>query len=250
MAVRQVGPGRRRLRLAAIVLGALLHGAVSASGLQVAPTSLTLQAAQNAEGLWLSNIADAPVTAQVRVYRWTQENGADKEVPSREVLVSPPMIQLAANDRQLIRVIRTGAPPSGTEAAYRVVIDELPLPGSGPAKGVQFVLRYSVPVFMAPAGGATGPRLSWVVRREGARVLLEVSNTGTGHAQLAELHFVDGSGRSTEVHRGLLGYVLGGAQMRWQLRTPAAAFAAGGTMRTLINGNPSEQAVSLVEAAR
>lgn len=235
-----------------LALGWTLHGQVGASGLQVAPTSLTLQATQNADGLWLSNTGDGPVTAQVRVYRWTQENGDDKEVPSREVLVSPPMIQLAVADRQLIRVIRTGAPPANAEEAYRVVIDELPVPGTGPKKGVQFVLRYSVPVFMAPAGAAasSGPQLSWKVRREGERTLLEVANTGGMHAQLAELHFADSRGRRTEVHPGLLGYVLPGAQMRWQVKTPSATFANGGTLDTLINGSATQQSLPPIEPAR
>ena len=240
-----------RLRLPAILaLGWTIHALAGASGLQVAPTTLTLQATQNADGLWLSNTGDGPVSAQVRVYRWTQEGGNEREAPSREVLVSPPMVQLAVADRQLIRVIRTGMPPAGAEDAYRVVIDELPIPGGGPKKGVQFVMRYSVPVFVAPAGPASPPQLSWKVRREGDRAVLEVANTGATHAQLAELHLADASGRRTEVHAGLLGYVLPGAQMRWPLKTPPATFASGGTLDTLINGSATQQKLPPIEPAR
>ncbi|HSV60157.1 MAG TPA: molecular chaperone [Variovorax sp.] len=228
----------------------MFHALAGASGLQVAPTSLTLQSTQNADGLWLSNTGDGPVTAQVRVYRWTQQNGEDQEVASREVLVSPPMIQLAAADRQLIRVIRTGPPPANAEEAYRVVIDELPLPTTDGKKGVQFVLRYSVPVFMAPAGAAGVPQLSWKVKREGQRSVFEVSNSGSIHAQLAELHFSDSRGKRTEVHPGLLGYVLPGAQMRWTVKTPPATFANGGTLETLINGSATQQNLPPIEPAR
>src|SRR5437016_9941579 len=90
----------------------LACGLATASGLQVAPVSLTLQPTQNAEGLWLSNADDNVVHAQVRVYHWTQEGAEDKLTPSRGLLVSPPMLQLAASERQLIRAIRVGAPPS------------------------------------------------------------------------------------------------------------------------------------------
>lgn len=236
--------------LALLALGWLCHAVASASGLQVAPTTLTLQATQNADGLWLSNTGDGPVTAQVRVFRWTQENGEDKEEPSREVLISPPMIQLGVAERQLIRVIRTGPPPATAEAAYRVVIDELPVPGSGPKKGVEFVLRYSVPVFMAPVGANSNPQLSWKVRRNGDRAMLEVTNAGNMRAQLADLNFTDSRGRRSEVHAGLLGYVLPGAQMRWQLKTPPAAFANGGSLETLINGSATQQNISPIEPAR
>jgi fimbrial chaperone protein len=236
---------------AALFLGASLHGDASGSGLQVSPTTLTLRASQNAEGLWLSNIGKGPVTAQVRVYRWIQENGDNKEMPSREVLASPPMIQLDVAERQLIRLIRTSAAPAGSEAAYRVVIDELPIPGTEPGSGVRFVLRYSVPVFLAPpdAGAAAGAsaHLNWNMRADGERAVLEVNNTGNIHAQLAEIQFVDNSGKSIDVHRGLLGYVLGGAQRRWLLKVPADAFSRGGTLQALINGSAWEQAFSPVE---
>ena len=236
--------------LALLALGWMLHALAAASGLQVAPTSLTLQATQNADGLWLSNTGDGPVTAQVRVYRWTQQDGSDKETPSREVLVSPPLIQLAAADRQLIRVIRTGPPPMNAEESYRVVIDELPVPETGPKKGVQFVLRYSVPVFIAPAGAGAAPQLSWKVRREGQQAIVEVSNSGAIHAQLSDLYFSDGRGKRTEVFSGLLGYVLPGSQMRWAVKAPPAIFANGGTLDSLINGSATQQTLPPIEPAR
>lgn len=227
--------------------------AASASGLQISPVSLTLPATQNAEGLWLSNTGGDVVHAQVRVYHWTQEGGEDKLTPSRGLVISPPMLQLAAGDRQLIRVIRLGAPPSGPGAvqdAYRMVIDELPVrktdPGAG--KGFQFVLRYSVPVFIEPVGGAAAPpQLSWALRREGDKTLLEVANSGGSHAQLANLSFTDATGHRTEVTPGLLGYVLPGARMRWALKPPATVFAGGGTLETMINGQAIQQKISLAD---
>lgn len=225
----------------------------TASGLQVSPVTLTLQPTQNADGLWLSNTGDNVVNAQVRVYRWTQEGFEDKLTPSRGLLVSPPMLQLPAEARQLIRAIRTGAPPSGAgaaEEAYRVIIDELPVDTQG-KKGLQFVLRYSVPIFVEPAGApASAPQLTWALRQEAGKAVLEVANGGGMHAQLADLAFTDAAGHRTVVHAGLLGYVLPGAQMRWGLKEPAATFAAGGTWEAMINGNNAQQNIPTVDSPR
>ncbi len=253
-----------RLKFALLAAFWLVCEVAGASGLQVSPVSLTLQATQNADGLWLSNTGDNVVNAQVRVYRWTQEGGEDKLTPSRALLVSPPMLQLPVEGRQLIRAIRAGAPPSGPGAvqeAYRVIIDELPVetpaaPSSAPAaigakRGLQFVLRYSVPIFVQPAGEApSAPQLRWSVRDDAGKAVLEVTNTGGSHAQLADLNFTDKSGRRTEVHAGLLGYVLPGAQMRWGLKAPATAFAAGGSWEAMINGTTTQQENQPVESAR
>ena len=230
-------------------------GGAGASGLQVSPVTLTIQGTQNADGLWLSNTGSNVVSAQVRVYRWTQEGGADKLTPSRALLISPPMLQLPVDGRQLIRAIRAGAPPSGPGAvqeAYRVIIDELPVSAPTSAassvagnekKGLQFVLQYSVPVFIEPATGpASAPVLSWAVRNEAGKAVLEVSNSGGSHAQLADLTFINTSGQRTDVHAGLLGYVLPGATMRWSLKTLPVIFTSGGSWEAMINGSTTEQA--------
>jgi fimbrial chaperone protein len=235
--------------VAALALG-LACGIAAASGLQVSPVTLTLQPAQNADGLWLSNTGDNVVHAQVRVYRWTQENGVEKLTPSRGLLVSPPMVQLAMSDRQLIRVIRADAPPGAVEDAYRVVIDELPVEVQE-KKGLQLVLRYSVPIFVAATGAqSAAPQLKWSLRREGDQAVLEIANSGGMHAQLADVNFVDTAGRRTQLHAGLMGYILPGARMRWPLKSSAAAFALGGILETMINGNSTQENIPPLERAR
>jgi len=227
-------------------------GPVWASGLQVSPVSLTLQASQNAQGLWLSNTGDGVVHAQVRVYHWTQTGGAQQLTPSRGLVISPPMLEIKPGQKQLIRVIRIGVPPNGAgavEDAYRLAIDELPIDVQG-KKGLQFVLHYSVPVFVEPVGAAkTGPQLQWSLQPEGDHVVLQVANHGTGHAQIAQLGFMNSAGGRIEINGGLFGYVLPGATVRWTLKQPASDFAKGGTMEARINGAQATQAISLAGGA-
>jgi fimbrial chaperone protein len=227
-----------------------------ASGLQVAPISLQLGAQQAADGLWLSNTGSAPLHAQVRVFHWTQSGGSEQLEASHGLMISPPMLQLAPGARQLVRVIRAGAPPQTREDAYRVLIDELPVGESAPAatssaaetkRGLQFVLRYSVPVFLAPAGTvAAAPSLKGKVVREGEQTLLELSNDGGMHAQLGNLVFVDAQGKHRDLVAGLLGYVLAGQTMRWPLDAVKDHLSAGGRLQSRINGEPVEQTVATV----
>lgn len=228
----------------------LTCAAAFASGLQVAPVSLTLKATQQADGLWLSNTGENVVHAQVRVYRWTQEDDADRLAPTRGLVASPPMIELAAGERQLIRAIRLGAPPSGgAEEAYRLIIDELPV-HDAKQKGLQYVLRYSVPVFVEPVGAPATPlQLQWALVREGDKTLLEVRNGGGTHAQIADVAYTDAAGKRSDIARGLLGYVLPGTRMRWAVKVPAAALGASGRWEAMINGK-TDQSVTLAERPR
>ncbi|MGO1069827.1 fimbrial biogenesis chaperone [Lysobacter sp. CA199] len=236
--------------LCAVLALAQLLAPATAAGLQVTPTSLTLQARQQADGLWLNNTGDTLLRAQVRVFRWVQEDGSERFEPSQGLAISPPMIELAPGARQLVRVIRLGAPPAG-ETAYRLIVDELPLEQTAQTSGLQFVLRYSVPVFVAPAGDPSiRPELSAQLSFEGDTPWLAVGNRGGQHAQLADLTFIDAQGSRHPIAPGLLGYALPGQRMRWALKAPAALLRGPGTFKARINGESDEQALALDPPAR
>lgn len=222
-----------------------------ASGLQVSPISLSIQARENASGLTLSNTGDNVVHAQVRVYHWSQDETGDQLTLSRGLLASPPMIELNPNDKQLIRIIRAKAPPHGSGAvadSYRILVNELPIKSPDQKSGLQFALSYSLPVFVQPVGVVkTAPKLQWSthVQPDNKQIKLRVHNSGKGHAQLASLSFVDTTGTSIDVHKGLLGYVLPGATMYWTLKTPPSALTTGGKFKAMINGTETIQDVTL-----
>ncbi len=247
---------------AAVAVTLLLSGAsAGAASLQVGPTSVTLQARQNADGLSLSNTGTAPLHAQVRVFRWTQQDGEDKLEPTKDIAVSPPMLVIAPGAQQLVRVIRLQPPPADTETSYRVIVDELPVEvatgaAGAPAAdakadakpGLQFVLQYSVPVFLMPQGeAAIAPVLESRLIQEGQTPSIEIGNSGKQHAQIADLVFVDAKGERHMIAAGLSGYVLPGKTKRWPL--PATSLVpATGTFKARINGEPVEQSLPLGRA--
>lgn len=238
----------------ALFAGLLAASANSAaSGLQVSPVSVTLTGGRPAEELWVSNVATQPLHVQVRVYHWSQEGGSDAREPSRGLVVSPPMLELAPGQKQLVRVIRTGAPPKGPgapEDAFRIAIDELPVINPHD-KGLRFVLHYSVPVFIEPVGAPLPTaRIDFAIHRDGDHAILEVTNHGNGHAQIAALSFVDSSGRRTEITAGLLGYALAGQTMRFTLIPKPAIFANGGKLDGQLNGRQVSLPVAPTDGSR
>lgn len=227
-----------------------------ASGLQVSPISLSLQARENASGLTLSNSGDDMVRAQVRVYQWSQDETGDQLTPSRGLLASPPMIELNPGEKQLIRIIRAKAPPQGTgaaEDAYRVLVDEIPVKSDNQTTGLQFALSYSLPVFVQPVGiTKTSPQLQWSthLQLDGKEIKLRVSNLGNGHAQLAGLSFVNTAGNSTVINPGLLGYVLPGATMDWTLNILPSELTSSGKFKVMMNGTQTTPNVTMDPSIR
>lgn len=228
----------------------LAAAAGHAASLQVAPTLVTVPAQRTAEGLVLSNSGADTLHAQVRVFRWTQQNGEDVLTPTQDIALSPPMLEIPGGGTQLVRIVRIGPPPqNGTEASYRMLVDELPIEQSAEeGAGLRFVLQYSIPVFLSPAGDATvAPTLRARLRDEGGRPALELANRGNGHAQIADLAFVANDGTRFDIAEGLAGYVLPGNRRRWTLPTDIDATDAG-LFRARVNGEADERTLAIDDA--
>ena len=226
-----------------------------ASGLQVAPVGLAFQPASSAQGLWLTNTGGEALHAQVRVFHWTQVNGKDALTPTQALVASPPILALAPGAQQMIRVIRLGeAAPGATEDAYRLLVDELPESAPRQPTGVRYVLRYSIPVFVEPAGEsdvvAVAASLHWSVVREGDGIALQVRNTANVHAQISDVSLSPVGGTPTVISKGLLGYVLPGMTMRWSFTIPAAQLLPGIQLEAAINGKPVEQTLAVGDLPR
>ena len=250
----------RRVARPAVISSLLLFcSGAMASGLQVSPISLSLQARENASGLTLSNSSDEAISAQVRIYQWSQDETGDQLTPSRGLLASPPMIKLNPGDKQLVRIIRAKAPPQGAgavEDSYRIFVNELPIKSAIQKTGLQFALSYSLPVFVQPVGIVkTAPQLQWrySLLPDSKQIKLSISNSGNGHAKLIDLSVVGAAGNSVNIHQGLLGYVLPDATMNWTLKIPPSALPTGtttGKFKVTINGIQTTQDVTLDSSTR
>lgn len=221
----------KTLHKSSLLLGLLLGAGISnahAAGMQITPTGLNLPAKQRAGVFTLSNTGKAPLTAQVRVYRWTQDAaGKDVLEPTRDLLASPPMVKLASGAQQQFRVVRAKTAPNGApEEAYRLVVDELPAPDEKPKSGLNFVLRYSVPVFLNQTDSPEA-KLDWhAASAPGGKTVLSVRNTGGAYAQLSGLTVKSGRNEKALIG-GLAGYVLPGSRVQYTLDTAPASLEKG-----------------------
>lgn len=210
----------RATGVALLALCLLAAATAGATSLQVAPTSLQLEARQRAGELWLTNSGTSPVKLQVRLFRWVQQGGQEQLLPTDELMASPPMQELAAGQQQLVRVMRPTREPPVAQQHYRLIVDEVPDLATR-AEGMQFVLRYSIPVFVQPASGKLAPQLqARLVTLDDGRNGVEVANSGNSYAQIADLALGSAT-RPRIVHPGLLGYVPPGQVMRWPIERMA-----------------------------
>ncbi|MFS2221067.1 molecular chaperone [Pantoea sp. B65] len=207
------------------LLLATLSGAPAFAGNSVLiwPIDPKVASDEKAAELWLENRGASTTLMQVRVFSWQQVDGVEQYQTQQQLLASPPLVRIEPGQKQLVRLVKQTAPPPGQEAAYRVLLDEIPTPqppGENQA-GLNFQMRYSVPLFVYGHGldAATAkPLLSWRIIRQQGKAFLEMTNRGAGHARLSKASL---GGRS--LSDGLYGYVLANSTYRWPLSFPAAA---------------------------
>lgn len=209
--------------------------AYAASAVLLWPINPVLEADQSATAVWLENRGKQPVTLQLRVLAWSQAGFEDDYAAQKDIVASPPFARIEPGKRQFVRLIRQGPMPTRAEDAYRIVIDEVP--GSAPedqpqprGMGVQFQMRYSLPLFVTGPGiwtqsrndmerdpaTATHPKLTWGLTTVDGSRYLELENTGVVHARLSRARWI-GNGADMMINDGLMGYVLAGQRMRWKL---------------------------------
>lgn len=243
-----------KTRLAPLALLAALPA--QAASLQVSPVVLNFQPGQPALGMTLRNSGDAPLTGQVRVFAWSQNGKDDVLEPVQALVASPPMMTIPQQGEQLVRVVRTSRQPADHELTYRLLIDELPPPQSAGTPGevnggVNFRLRYSIPVFVPMPGAPSEPKLSWTLQKHDGAWYLAASNQGGSHAQLSAVKLLGAGGESFEVSAGLLGYALPGSGREWRLsdRFPAQLAANGLKVEATVNASALPAAPVSVGAA-
>lgn len=220
------------------ILGGVLWSGVSLSnGLQVSPTSIKMTTTQPAAELWLSKTTQiknpSPMHAQIRLFKWTQSDGKEFLKPTDEILASPPFIAISGDKPQLVRIIdnlvqnkildKESLKDQNTpERAYRIIIDELPDMELEPKAGLDFVMHYSVPVFIGNSGSSVDEsfnlsdlHFSW--SQEKGKVFLNVKNDGNVHVQLVDVIGYVKDQQLKVLTKGLMGYVLPHSQMHWFL---------------------------------
>nr|WP_300309188.1 molecular chaperone [Halomonas sp.] len=200
------------LAMCLITAFSLVTPAVAAS-LRVAPVILDLSAPTSASTIRVWNDAQRPINVQIRVFRWTQQNGDDVYETASDVAASPPITTLQPGGENIVRIVRTTKQPVQAEESYRLVVDELPSPSRQHAGTVTLVVRHSIPVFFADPD-IQDALPSWSVEKRQNGYMVSVRNDGDRRFKVSNLS-LSTDGTVVAQHEGLVGYVLGSSTASW-----------------------------------
>jgi len=199
----------------------LIGASAQAQSMTVLPVSIQMEPGQQATSLTIINQGGAESAVQVRAFAWSQVDGKEQLTASDDVLASPPIATIAPGSAQVVRIVLR-KPAVGTEASYRILLDQIP-PAAAPGT-VRIALRLSIPVF-APPTVRVAPHLSFHVEKSvsGQSYLVAV-NSGTAHERLREMRLTTtGNGTGLNVNAEASPYLLSGTTHRWLIASPMPA---------------------------
>ncbi len=211
---------------AALLLGAT--NLVSAGSLQVEPVLIDVTApGAAASSVTLRTVGAAPINAQIRIFRWSLENGQEKLEPTEDVVASPPAVTLASNGQYMTRIVRVSKRLITGEESYRLLVDQLPDLSQQKNGAVNLLVRYSIPVFFG-APDKKSPMVSWSLAVKGGKITLMARNSGERRLRISALSLRDANGKNISLGNGLAGYALGQSTVSWAIPSNAHGFATSG----------------------
>ena len=205
------------------LISALPFSAV-AGAFSVSPVRIYMLPRERAVAVTVVNEGDTEVVLQADLNVWTQKaDGTDELNPTDDLILSPPIIKLAPNSRQVVRLALLKPADASRQLTYRMIMREVPEAVAMVDRTVQLpvALALSMPVFITP------PPAKRIVDCVAApNLTVRCANSGTAYAQVREIQLKRGTVTLARFEGGT--YILPGAQKVISLKgesglTPGAA---------------------------
>jgi fimbrial chaperone protein len=232
-------------RIVCGVLSLLVIGPALAGSIAVNPIRVNLSTTQTTSALVVRNSGAEPSVVQLQIVSWSQQDGKDVYVPTKDLLGTPPIFTVPAGGSQTVRVGLRQRTDARNEGTYRLILQEVPPPPKAEFRGLQVALRLSVPVFVAPAL-AQASTLAWSAELTSQGDLkIAAVNAGNTHVQVLKVKLSSGGTELSPTTPVEAAYVLPGQHREWIMRFTSAP-TAGKTVRVAAQTDAGDMQADVV----
>ena len=204
-----------RIALACLLLACMAPA--GAGRFSVAPIRVDFTAGTRIGAVTVTSEDDHPLVFDTPSL-WTQNaDGGDVYTPTSDLVVTPPLLRVEAGVPRIVR-IGTLREPGDVERSYRVFLEEqAPASPEGGGATIAVVIKFGVPVFVAPRSERVAGSAEIVERKRG-RITMQVKNTGNVHFNVEAI-----TANGVPVKDVSSWYLLPGTARRYDLVIPPEA---------------------------
>jgi fimbrial chaperone protein len=204
-------------------MAALVCEIAGAAEWNIDPIRVDLSSEQKSATITIRNNSDHASSIQIKVVAWSQLDGKDVYVATRDLVVSPPLVTIEPKSDQVVRVALRRAASNSKELVYRIHVQELPTQQEFASTGVQVALRIGLPVFVQPLQGNAKAKMLWQVSRTAEDDLkIIMKNQGNAHVKVSGFSLYREGSTQAIGGETVSSYVLPGQVHAWLLKPDPA----------------------------
>ena len=123
-----------------------------AGNFTVSSVNVSMPSRQPTYALTITNEStDEPLSMQLDAFLWSQKEGQEVYEPSKDILISPRVFNIAPAGSQIVRIALRNRQDFPVEQTYRLFVKEIPSEKPLQEGGVRVALQMNIPVHVVPA---------------------------------------------------------------------------------------------------
>lgn len=211
----------RKIIISVLLLGFCFYASTAgAIAVLIKPVSLQLKKNERITSFTIVNSSAADLSFQMKALNWRQEKGIDRLSATSDIVITPMVITVPAQDSRIVRVGLRRPVTYTTEATYRVILSQLPIDKKNNKENpnsVKLLVTFSLPLFIAPVVEPIH-NLSWQTKKAGTKKLrIKLLNIGNEHVVISKLVLFDSVGEIALSSGEINARVLSGDSKEWLL---------------------------------
>lgn len=199
----------------------LLFSTSVSYAMSISPVLVDLTPQKKVVSITLVNTSGQKLRYQANSLSWVQVDGKNHYQESKELLVVPPMVEIAPGATQIFRVTPRYPQSNNVEKSYRLVLENLTaeIPSSSiKANEIIFRISHNIPVFIAPVH-QTNISSRWIqCKAPTGQGCIRIENTGNQRIHFSDVHI---QGKDWQQNLKVNDTVLAGAWKQWTYNLPS-----------------------------
>lgn len=211
------------------IISCILRGAIglflgihlaNGSSIEVNPVRLQMLPGQKITSLEVANYSGASVVLQLSAVKWRKILGKDQHEETKDVVITPPIVNLKPNEKQIVRVGITVPPDAKRGATYRLIFKEVPSPHLSSSFVINTLLEIRVPLVVAPLT-PSNPQIIWTATQVSEKKLkLTLQNSGESYISLHDISLWDKDEKKPFVQKPISYYILPTQKLEYEFDLP------------------------------
>ncbi|NJD63578.1 MAG: molecular chaperone [Deltaproteobacteria bacterium] len=214
----------RLLAIGSLILSLLCPSIALSGEWRVAPIRLDFGREAKSGVITVVNEAAEKLQVQLKAFEWSQDaEGKDQYSETNDILFFP---RILVFDKAEEKIVRAGIrmPAVAREKAYRLFIEEIPVPKKAEGVNVAIAIRFGVPIFVKPIKEEARGEIEKIEMTKGT-LNARVKNTGNLHFIVRSVGVKGKNLKGEETFSKEIGgwYLLAGASRLYETTLPREA---------------------------